>query len=72
MFVLSKIGIIFDLYNREIIGYSAGQDKDTTLVHHAFSRVKYNLQELEMFHIGRGKEFDNALIDEALATFEIE
>lgn len=57
--------------NRGIIGYSAGTNKDAALVHRAFSTVQYNLHELEMFHTDRGKEFDNALIDEALQTFEI-
>jgi len=34
--------------------------------------VKYDLHELELYHTDRGKEFDNALIDEALETFGIE
>lgn len=66
------ICILIDLYNREIIGHSAGPNKDAALVHRAFSTVKYDLHELEIFHTDRGKEFDNALIDEALETFGIE
>jgi len=65
------ICILIDLYNREIIGHSAGPNKDAALVHRAFSTIQYNLHELEMFHTDRGKEFDNALI-EALETFGIE
>src|SRR5699024_8981980 len=60
-----------DLYNREIIGYSARPNNEATLVHQAFSSVSYNLHELEMFHTDRGKEFDNKLIDQALKTFGI-
>src|SRR5690625_5813629 len=65
------ICVLVDLYNREIIGHSAGPYKDATLVHQAFSSVPYNLHELKMFHTDRGKEFDNALIDNALETFGI-
>src|SRR5690625_473267 len=64
--------ILVDLYNREIIGYSAGPHKDAELVQRAFSTVPYNLHGLEIFHTDRGKEFDNNLIDEALETFGIE
>src|SRR5699024_936477 len=65
------ICVLMDLYNREIIGYSAGPKKDAALVHRAFSTIRYNLYELEIFHTDRGKEFDNALIDNALDTFGI-
>ncbi len=37
---------ILDLYNREIIGYSAGQKKDAALVYQAFSSVKRNLKDI--------------------------
>lgn len=63
---------LVDLYNREIIGHSAGPNKDAILVHQAFSSVPYSLHELRIFHTDRGKEFDNALIDDALETFGIE
>src|SRR5699024_11264347 len=33
------------LYNREIIGHSAGPNKDAALVHRAFSTVKYDLPD---------------------------
>ncbi|UOQ49615.1 IS3 family transposase [Gracilibacillus caseinilyticus] len=66
------ICVLIDLYNREIIGYSAGPNKSAELVHRAFSTVKYNLNRLELFHTDRGSEFKNKLIDEALETFSIE
>jgi putative transposase len=66
------ICVLVDLYNREIIGYSAGPHKDAVLVQRAFATVKYNLNRLELFHTDRGSEFKNKLIDQALETFGIE
>ncbi|WP_373370418.1 IS3 family transposase [Alkalicoccobacillus plakortidis] len=66
------ICIIIDLYNREIIGYSAGPNKDAALVQRAFASIPYNLHKLGMFHTDRGGEFKNHLIEEALSTFSIE
>lgn len=66
------ICILIDLYNREIIGHSAGPHKDAALVQRAFASVPYNLHDLEMFHTDRGSEFKNQLIDQALETFGIE
>lgn len=37
------ICVLVDLYNREIIGYSAGPNKSAELVQRAFSTVKHNL-----------------------------
>ena len=65
------ICILLDLYNREIIGYSSGPHKDAALVHAAFTKVTTNLALIQMFHTDRGSEFDNALIDEVLAVFNI-
>lgn len=65
------ICVLIDLFNREIIGYSAGPHKDVALVHHAFASVKYNLNRFELFHTDRGTEFKNSLIDQALDTFGI-
>ena len=65
------ICILLDLHNREIIGYSSGPNRDAVLVHRAFASVKINLKKIQMFHTDRGSEFDNALIDELLDTFEI-
>ncbi len=65
------ICVLVDLYNREIIGYSAGPQKTAALVQRAFATVPYNLNRLEVFHTDRGSEFKNQLIDQALETFEI-
>lgn len=64
--------ILVDLFNREIIGHSCGQRKDANLVYKAFATVNKNLDEIQMFHTDRGKEFDNKLIDSVLETFDID
>src|SRR5699024_12110498 len=66
------ICLLTDLFNREIIGYSAGPKKTATLVKRAFASVPYNLNQLELFHTDRGSEFKNKLIDDALDAFSIE
>ncbi|WP_438271016.1 IS3 family transposase [Sporolactobacillus mangiferae] len=65
------ICVLVDLYNREIIGYSSGPNKDAQLVYQAFATVKSDLNHLELFHTDRGNEFKNKLIDQALETFHI-
>jgi transposase InsO family protein len=65
------ICLFVDLYNREIIGSSAGPNKDANLVYQAISTIKADLREILMFHTDRGNEFKNKLIDEALETFGI-
>jgi len=62
---------LVDLFNREIIGYSAGKRKDAQLVKKAFSTIKANLNSMQVFHTDRGSEFKNALIEETLETFGI-
>lgn len=66
------ICVLIDLFNREIIGYSAGRNKDAKLVIKAFSKVNINLSNINIFHTDRGNEFKNKLIDETLETFCIE
>jgi len=66
------ICVLVDLYNREIIGYSAGARKTAVLVQRAFASVPYNLNQLELFHTDRGSEYKNQLIDDALNAFGIE
>jgi putative transposase len=66
------ICVLIDLYNREIIGHSAGPHKNAALVQRAFARVNNDLNRLELFHTDRGNEFKNELIDQALETFGIE
>ena len=60
-----------DLFNREIIGYSAGPNKDAQLVYKALSRIDRPLDSIQLFHTDRGSEFDNQLINEVLETFNI-
>ena len=38
------ICVLVELFNREIIGYSAGKNKNSNLVMQAFSKVKINLK----------------------------
>lgn len=49
--------ILVDLFNREIIGYSAGIRKDAQLVYDAFATVQTDLRKIQMFHSDRGSEF---------------
>ncbi|WP_338433499.1 IS3 family transposase [Clostridium tyrobutyricum] len=65
------ICILVDLFNREIIGYSAGDHKDAALVRKAFAKVNGNLRNIEIFHTDRGNEFKNKIIDEAMLAFQI-
>lgn len=59
--------MILDLYNREIIG----KNKRAELVYKAFSRIKENLKNIQIFYTDRGNEFKNKIIDEVLETFQI-
>jgi transposase InsO family protein len=65
------ICVLIDLFNREIIGYSAGKNKDATLVSKAFSRIDVNLNRIQIFHTDRGNEFKNKALDETLKAFHI-
>jgi putative transposase len=65
------ICILVDLFNREVIGHSAGPNKDANLVYDAFATVKANLEEIQLFHTDRGSEFNNQIIDGVLDTFKI-
>lgn len=66
------ICVLIDLFNREIIGYSAGKNKDALLAHKAFARINTNLKNIQIFHTDRGNEFKNKLLDEILETFHIQ
>lgn len=65
------ICFLIDLYNREIVGYSVGEQKDAALVQRAFKSVKYPLGNVKMFHTDRGSEFKNVGIDELLSEYTI-
>lgn len=60
-----------DLFNREIIGYSAGPKKDAALISRAFATVQGDLRQIRWFHTDRGSEFKNQKIDGLLKMFEI-
>lgn len=62
---------LIDLFNREIIGYAAGEKKDAKLIEEALLKVNYSLKDIKIFHSDRGKEYDNRLIDDILEAFEI-
>lgn len=66
------ICVFIDLFNREIIGYSAGQRKDAVLVSKAFATIEGDLSNIQIFHTDRGNEFKNKLIDDTLETFSIQ
>ena len=44
------ICVLVDLFNREIIGYSSGQNKDACLVKAAFQSANVNLSQISIFH----------------------
>jgi len=65
------ICLLINLFNREIVGYSAGSRKNAELVYEAFLNSKVNLSKIKIFHTDRGSEFKNKIIEEVLNTFEI-
>lgn len=65
------ICILVNLFNREIIGYSAGPNKTAELVYEAFLNSTVNLSKIQIFHTDRGNEFKNKLIDEVVNAFNI-
>ena len=65
------ICILLDLYNREILGYSAGTHKDAELVKQAFYNTQVDLSKINLFHTDRGNEFKNPAVDDVLNTVEI-
>ena len=65
------ICVLVDLFNREIIGHSAGPNKDAALISRAFATVQGDLRQIQWFHTDRGSEFKNQKMDELLETFEI-
>ncbi|MGI5912752.1 MAG: IS3 family transposase [Syntrophomonadaceae bacterium] len=64
--------VLADLFNREIVGYSAGPNKTAALVQQALSKVKGKLSQIKIFHTDQGSEFNNQLMANALRTFGIE
>ncbi len=65
------ICVLIDLFNREIIGYSAGPRKDAMLVYQVFSRINANLNDISIFHTDCGSEFKNNVIEGLTEIFDI-
>lgn len=65
------ICILVDLFNREIIGCSAGRHKTAGLVKEAFQSVKGSLRDICLFHTDRGNEFKNKIVEELLEAFDM-
>ena len=63
---------LVDLYNREIVGHSAGSSRGAKLVKAAFATLGSPVSDIEAFRTDRGGEFDNAETDLMLETFGIE
>ncbi len=57
------ICVFVDLFNREIIGYSAGPNKDAALVSRAFASMQGDLHQIQLFHTARSSKFKNKRID---------
>ncbi|HHX57955.1 MAG TPA: IS3 family transposase [Clostridiales bacterium] len=66
-----SICLLINLFNREIVGFSAGPNKTAELVYEAFINSNVNLLEVQVFHTDRGSEFKNKQIDEVLTAFNI-
>ena len=57
---------LIDLFNREIIGWSVGENKTADLVLLAFAMAGIDWRKVMIFHTDRGMEFCAAKIDEFL------
>lgn len=68
----SCVCLLVNLCNREIVGHSVGDRRDSGLVKAAFATVGFPLSDIRVFHTDRGSEFANASIDEMLGVFGIE
>ena len=66
------ICLLIELSHREIIGYSAGKNKDAELVKAAWLTVKKDIRDICIFHTDRGGEFKNEEIDKILEIGNIE
>ena len=60
------ICLMINLFNREIVGYSAGANKDAALVVKAFSNIKESIKHTKLFHSDRGMEYKNSEIEKIL------
>ena len=60
---------LLDLGCRKILGYAAGNNKDSDLVVKAFYSANCDLRCVQIFHTDRGSEFKNKLIDDIINAF---
>ena len=51
---VNYICLIIDLFNREIVDYAAGKNKNAELVYKAISTIKCNLNKINIFITDRG------------------
>lgn len=63
--------LIVDLWNREIIGFTAGKNKNAELVYEAFESISYPLDKINIFHTDRGSEFKNQIIDDVIEKYNL-
>lgn len=70
--VWNYVCFISDVYNREIVGYAVGENKDADLVLKALQTIDYNLDDVGCFHSDRGLEFKNKSIENVLTMFDIQ
>ena len=63
--------LIVDLWNREIVGFSAGRNKTAELVYKAFESISYPLNRINIFHTDRGSEFKNHLIGDVIEKYNL-
>ena len=66
------ICLLIELSHREIIGFSAGRNKDAELVKTAWLTVRSDIRDICIFHTDRGSEFKNEEIDKILEIGNIE
>lgn len=68
----NSVCLVLDLFNREIVGHAVGENKSAELIQEALATIPYDCSKIQMFHIDRGKEFDNTKIEEFLSAFHIQ
>jgi transposase InsO family protein len=64
--------LIINLFNREFIGYTAGEEKNDELITEEFKSIKRPLDQINILHTDIGNEFKNKAIDYILDNFDIE
>ena len=65
------ICVLIDLFNREVVGWSVGENKTAELVLLAFAMAGIDFRRVMIFHTDRGMEFCAEKIDLFLNRFGI-